>query len=320
MTDRDQEIRLAAFARCAQLMHDHGGAVTWDAVQEGFEFNGERVYLAGKARGIHRPRQMKRGVLSIKTTKPRKGRTARYDDSLVGDGYFSYAFQGDEPANHDNTCLREAFEDQSPLIYFYALVPGIYQVLYPCYLMEWNPRKLFCTVAIGSQFELAQSSKVRETAGQYELAQLPAAREPVSPIERRYSTIEAKVRLHQAEFRELVLSAYDRRCSVSGLPIPELLQAAHIIPDRDERGQPDITNGICLSILHHTAYDRHLLGIDPDGRIIVADSVLNQHDGPTLETTIKALHGQTIRLPRHDGDRPNRDYLAERFEAFRRVV
>ncbi len=152
LTDRDQEIRLAAFARCAQLMHDHGGAVAWDAVQEGFEFNGERVYLAGKARGIHRPRQMKRGVLSIKTTKPRKGRTARYDDALVGDGYFSYAFQGDDPANHDNTCLREAFEDQSPLIYFYALVPGIYQILYPCYLMEWNPRKLFCTVAIGSQF------------------------------------------------------------------------------------------------------------------------------------------------------------------------
>lgn len=315
----DHEIRLAAFARCTRLMHDHGGAVPWYAIQEGFEFCSERVYLAGKARGIHRPRQMKRGVLSIKTTKPRKGRVARYDDALVGDGYFSYALQGNDPRNHDNTCLYEAFEDQLPLIYFYALVPSIYQILYPCYLMEWDPGNLFCTVAIGSQFELAYPSEVRETAtGQYEVAQSSAAREPKSPIERRYSTIEAKVRLHQAEFRELVLSAYDRRCSVSGLPIPELLQAAHIIPDRDERGQPDITNGICLSILHHTAYDRNLLGIDPDGRIVVAESVLGQHDGPTLETAIKALHGQQIRLPHHERDRPNRDYLAERFDAFRR--
>ncbi len=196
-------------------------------------------------------------------------------------------------------------------------MPGIYQILYPCYLMEWNPRNLFCTVAIGSQFELTQPSAVRDTAGQYESVQPPATRESTPPIERRYSTIEAKVRLHQAEFRELVLSAYDRRCSVSGLPIPELLQAAHIIPDRDERGQPDITNGLCLSILHHTAYDRNLLGIDPDGRIVVAESVLKQHDGPTLETAIKALHGQMIRLPHHDKDRPNRDYLAERFDAFR---
>ncbi|WP_338115414.1 HNH endonuclease [Thiocystis minor] len=93
-------------------------------------------------------------------------------------------------------------------------------------------------------------------------------------MERCDSTIEAKIRLHQAAFRELVLSADDRRCSVSGLPILELLQAAHIISDRDERGQPDVTNGICLSILHRTADDRNLLGIDPDGRIVVADSVL----------------------------------------------
>ena len=140
------------------------------------------------------------------------------------------------------------------------------------------------------------------------------------PIERRYGTIEAMVRLHQAEFRELVLSAYDRRCSVSGLPVPQRLQAAHIIPDRDERGQPDITNGLCLSIPHHTAYDRNLLGIDPDGQIVIAESVLGQHDGPTLEAGIKGLHGQQIRLPHHEKDRPNRDYLAERFEMFRRVA
>ena len=188
MTDRDQEIRLAAFARCAQLIRDYGGAVTWDAIKIGFEFDGEQIYLAGKARGIHRPRQMTHGVLSIKTTKPRKGRIARYDDALGNDGYFSYAFQGDDPANHDNSCLREAFEDQSPLIYFYALVTGIYQILYPCYVIEWNADELRCTVAIGSQYELTQPSAGRQTT---------------QPIDRRYSTIEAKVRLHQAEFREL---------------------------------------------------------------------------------------------------------------------
>ncbi|WP_279387971.1 hypothetical protein [Thiobaca trueperi] len=36
------------------------------------------------------------------------------------------------------------------------------------------------------------------------------------------------------------------------MPIAQLLQTPQIIPDREERGQPDITNGICLSILHHT--------------------------------------------------------------------
>ena len=38
-----------------------------------------------------------------------------------------------------------------------------------------------------------------------------------------------------------------------------------------------------LSILRHTAYDRNLSGIAPDGRIVIAESVLEQHDGPALE-------------------------------------
>jgi len=63
-----------------------------------------------------------------------------------------------------------------------------------------------------------------------------------------------------------VLGAYDTRCAISNLPVPELLQAAHIIPDRDERGRPEVPNGLCLSTLHHTAYDRNLLGIDPTSR------------------------------------------------------
>jgi putative restriction endonuclease len=297
----DRDIRLAAFAHCARLLRENSGAVPWAAIQQGFSFEGERVFLGSTPRGIHRPAQMHRGVLSIKTTKPKQGRTARYDDALSNDGYFSYAFQGDDPGNRDNTALREAFDDQSPLIYFYALVPGVYQILFPCYLAGWDAAALRCTVAVGDQRNLNRATDVVVTE---------------QPIDRRYSTIEAKVRLHQSEFRELVLGAYDRRCAVSGLPIPSLLEAAHIIPDRDERGRPEVRNGLCLSSLHHTAYDHNLLGIDPDGRIHIAETVLEQHDGPTLEQAIKEYHGQRIRVPRHAEDQPHRDYLAERFEEF----
>ncbi|MEY6431244.1 HNH endonuclease [Thioalkalicoccus limnaeus] len=178
MSERDSEIRVAAFARCRHLLQAHGGAVPWEAIRAGFE--GERLVLAGKARGIHRP-----------------------------------------------------------------------------------------------------------------------------------------ARLHQGEFRALVLDAYDRRCAISGLPIPDLLEAAHIIPDRDVRGRPEVNNGLCLSTLHHSAYDRNLLGIDPDGRVVVAPAVLEQHDGPTLEQSIKGFNGQQIRWPRHAQDRPNPEFLAERFEQFR---
>jgi len=78
--DHDHALRLAAFAHCEDLMRAYAGMVPWSAIQQGFAVAGERVYLANKARGIHRPRQMQRGALSIKTTRPRRGRTARYDD------------------------------------------------------------------------------------------------------------------------------------------------------------------------------------------------------------------------------------------------
>lgn len=298
--DSDAELRLAAITHCAKLVREHQGAVPWAAIQQGLEWHGERVYLGSTPRGIHRPAQMKRGVLSIKTTKPKPGRHARYDDQIRDDGLFVYAFQGSNPDNHDNRCLREAFEDQTPFLYFYGLVPGVYEILAPCYVTSWDAATLQCQIAVGREYSIASTppSRVAE------------------PIERQYLTVQAKMRLHQSEFRRLVLSAYGERCAISNLPLPKLLDAAHIIPDRDERGRPEVSNGLCLSKLHHTAFDQQLLGISPDGIVHIADSVLAASDGPTLEQGLKAFHHKPIRQPRSTAERPDRDYLAERFEQF----
>lgn len=40
--------------------------------------------------------------------------------------------------------------------------------------------------------------------------------------------------------------------------------AAHIIPDREEGGEPPVTNGLALCKLHHTAFDAFFLSIRPD--------------------------------------------------------
>nr|WP_242467563.1 HNH endonuclease [Thiocapsa imhoffii] len=193
---------------------------------------------------------MRRGVLSIKTTKPKRGRTARYDDALGDDGDFIDAFQDDDPNSRDNVALRESFEEQSPLIYFYALVSGVYDILFPCYVAAWDTHVLRCRVAVGSAHELDERAQIRV---------------PQQPLERRYTTVEAKVRLQQGEFRELVLEANDRQCAIAGLPIARLLEAAYIIPDRDDRGRPEVSNGLCLSTLHHSAYDRCHPGHRPGG-------------------------------------------------------
>jgi putative restriction endonuclease len=140
---------------------------------------------------------------------------------------------------------------------------------------------------------------------------------PLTPVERRYALRAVKQRLHQASFREAVIAAYQHRCALSGLPAPMLLDAAHIMPDKDERfGQPVIQNGLPLSKTHHAAFDAHLIGIDPDYRVHVSDRLMSLKDGPVLEA-MKGLHGQALRPPRRERDRPDRERLAERFEKFR---
>jgi putative restriction endonuclease len=100
------------------------------------------------------------------------------------------------------------------------------------------------------------------------------------------------------------------------LPETKLIEAAHIIPDSHSEGYAQVTNGIALSCLHHRAYDRNLIGIDPDYIVHVSDSLLSASDGPILENGLKGFHGVRLHLPKHYDYRPNRDYLARRFEQF----
>jgi putative restriction endonuclease len=123
-------------------------------------------------------------------------------------------------------------------------------------------------------------------------------------------------RLHQYRFRQLVVAAYRERCAVCRLGHTELLDAAHILQDRDERGRPEVPNGLALCGVHHRAYDTDILGVDPSYRVHIRADVLEEKDGPMLLHGLQELHGSVIILPRVPAQYPNRDYLAERFEHF----
>ena len=76
-------------------------------------------------------------------------------------------------------------------------------------------------------------------------------------------------------------------------------------------------NGLALCKIHHGAYDANILGIDPEYRVHIRLSVLEERDGPMLRHGIQEMEGATIVLPREDALKPRRDYLEERFARFR---
>lgn len=87
-------------------------------------------------------------------------------------------------------------------------------------------------------------------------------------------TRSVRVRLVQRFFREAVLSSYNFSCAVCKIAVPQLLNASHIVPwSADKVRRADPSNGLSLCALHDRAFDRGLMTIDEDLRVVVAGEV-----------------------------------------------
>ena len=119
--------------------------------------------------------------------------------------------------------------------------------------------------------------------------------QPSGPSEVERTT---KTRRLQTFFRNVVLSSYENRCALTGIAVPQLLIASHIIPwSENENRRADPTNGLCLNALHDKAFDRHLITFDEDYRLVVS-SILKKGDIPEFQSSNFAeLEGTTIVLP-----------------------
>jgi predicted restriction endonuclease len=119
-------------------------------------------------------------------------------------------------------------------------------------------------------------------------------------------------RIRQNFFRRAVLSSYHGRCCMSGLSEPRLLIASHIVPwskDRDNRLNP--RNGLCLSALHDKAFDRGLIALDDDFRVILSTE-LPQRTEAFVQQFFHPLAGQPITLP--ERFTPDKTFLARHRE------
>ena len=80
---------------------------------------------------------------------------------------------------------------------------------------------------------------------------------------------EVKSRVNQSVFRQIVVANYSGKCAISGIDLPELLFASHIIPwskNEEERLNPE--NGICLSALYDKAFDKGLIAVNEKYHIL----------------------------------------------------
>ena len=247
-------------------------------------------------------------ALSLKTTKPRAGRRTWYRDQNAGievdavTGLLAYDLVRN-PRHPTYESLRRAYERRAALIYFRAVDSAMYEAIWPVWVEDFS--------ADAGRVLLAAADPVRKdvsSAGATDAAMLANVRD------RSYSLRTTRQRNHQAWFSSRVRAVYGYRCAFSRLPLGRLLVGAHI--KSDEAGGPaSIPNGICMSTLHHAAFDSYLIGVDPDLRIHVSSSVLDADDGPLL-ANLQGLDGTRLRVPDEPLVRPDREFLEWRFARF----
>ena len=90
---------------------------------------------------------------------------------------------------------------------------------------------------------------------------------------------EVKTRVNQNVFRQMVLANYSCQCAITGIDIPDLLFASHIIPwSKNEQERLNPENGICLSALYDKAFDRGLIGVNKQYEVVLS-TTLNKNKG-----------------------------------------
>jgi putative restriction endonuclease len=292
----DDQIRLAAFEWLNEQTLIHGDALPRRLLEQGFIYQGQRITLMGP-KGIWKPQAME---LPISLTTVPDG---PYDDGAIEEGSFHYKYRGTDPYHPDNVGLRNVLNRRKPLIYFFGTVKGIYVPQFPVYIVYDSIPNLSFTIVI--------EDEIKSLAADQE--------DPVELYKKHYKTVNTFVRLHQRSFREKVLMAYKNQCSLCRLRHSELLDAAHIIADKDDKGDPVVPNGLSLCKIHHAAFDKHILGITPDYTIKIRQDILEEIDGPMLKYGIQSLDGERIILPGSRRDWPDRERLEKRYTDFLQV-
>lgn len=266
--------------------------VTRQELLHDYFWRGERIPLVSTQKGIWNPRVLD-STLSIMSTS-----RSKYTDNWLPNGDVQYDYEDSDPSGGANRKLRIAFETQTPIIYFEGIEPSRYVPRFPVYVIEdlFSVRKFVVN--------LSGASTTFESAI------------PQEPIAREYAERRIFQRVHQPKFRAQVIMAYRTQCAICRIQHPELLDAAHIVPDSHERGIAAVPNGLSLCKIHHAAYDRNIVGISPDYEVRVDRAILQEVDGPMLKHGIQDMHGVSIQLPNNLQQHPNKDALAIRYSQF----
>jgi putative restriction endonuclease len=122
-----------------------------------------------------------------------------------------------------------------------------------------------------------------------------------------------KARVNQTFFRSAILASYENKCCITGIAIPELLVASHIVPwSKDEKNRLNPHNGLCLNLLHDKAFDRGLITITEDYKMKLSPTLMDYNKNEAINKFFLPYSDQTISLPKKF--LPDKSFLKYHYE------
>jgi putative restriction endonuclease len=129
---------------------------------------------------------------------------------------------------------------------------------------------------------------------------------PAGPTEK---LMNVKVRRSQQFFRQMILNAFDSQCCITGVPMPELLVASHILPwSKFPKERLNPQNGLCLSRLHDAAFDGGLIGFDDSGRMLLSKNIRKWLPQQSMRDNFESYEGACFKIP-SEGIPPSAEFL-----------
>jgi predicted restriction endonuclease len=122
--------------------------------------------------------------------------------------------------------------------------------------------------------------------------------------------------VRDARFSRRVVDAYRGLCAMCGLDVG-LVEGAHIYPVSAPGSSDEAWNGLALCANHHRAFDRHLVGVQPETSTIVlhADVRCQVADSPPVRAFVQGTYPR-LADPAAQAARPRAEMFRNRYDFY----
>lgn len=209
-----------------------------------------RIFLGG--RGVWYDSETTRSYVSPGVTVGVLHTGRHYADELSPEGIVYHYPRTNSP--HRDAAEVEATKNACSLSVpvFVVVKRGPNRRVHLGWVMDWNDAAAEFWIQFGDEKPVSSFPATENDVGAFE----------AFDARPRATRRLAKVRSGQGKFSFAVRKRSGVVCGACALSVPDLIDAAHIIPD-SAGGSNDPRNGLPLCATHHRAFDADLIGIDP---------------------------------------------------------